>query len=57
MLILTRKPAEKIIIGDNIEIQIINVRGKLVRFGVTAPKEIAVHRDEWYAALKKKESI
>ena len=52
MLILTRKPGESIIIGNNIKIVIIEIRGNQVRLGVDAPKEISVHRDEVYEKLQ-----
>ena len=43
MLVITRRKREKVIIADNIEITILDIRGKTVRFGVNAPKEIPVH--------------
>lgn len=46
MLILTRKIGEVIRIGDNIEISVVDVRGKQVRLGITAPKEVKVLREE-----------
>ena len=53
MLVLSRKKNEKIIIGDNIEITIVEIlRGK-VRLGVDAPKEVSVHRHEVYEAIQK----
>lgn len=50
MLVLTRKPQEKIQIGDNITITIIKTKGKAVRIGIEAPKDIAVLRGELIAA-------
>ena len=53
MLVLTRKENESIMIGDNIEIKILDVRENQVRVGVDAPREITVHRKEIYLAIKK----
>ena len=52
MLILTRKIGESLIIGDDIEITVLSVRGNQVKLGVNAPKEIAVHRQEIYERIK-----
>ncbi|WP_010128298.1 carbon storage regulator CsrA [Haemophilus sputorum] len=52
MLILTRKIGESLIIGDNVEITVLSVRGNQVKLGVNAPKEIAVHRQEIYERIK-----
>ncbi|MEE9912650.1 MAG: carbon storage regulator CsrA [Deltaproteobacteria bacterium] len=46
MLILTRKQGESITIGDDIKVTILDVKGKYVRVGVEAPRELAVHRQE-----------
>ena len=46
MLILTRKQGESITIGDDIRVTILDVKGKYVRVGVEAPRELAVHRQE-----------
>ena len=46
MLILTRKQGESITIGDNIRVTILDVKGKYVRVGIEAPRELAVHRQE-----------
>jgi carbon storage regulator len=53
MLVLTRKTNESIIIGDNIAVTVVAVEGDQVRLGVTAPKNIAVHRQEVYEQIKK----
>jgi len=46
MLILARKVGQKIVIGDEVELTVVEVRGDQVRLGITAPKSIAVHRKE-----------
>ncbi len=53
MLVLTRKENESIMIGDNIEVKILDVRENQVRVGVDAPREVTVHRKEIYLAIKK----
>ncbi len=52
MLILTRKTGEKLMIGDNVEMTILSVKGNQVRVGVTAPKDISVHREEVYLRIQ-----
>ena len=51
MLVLSRQRDESIIIGDNIVVTIVDVRGDKVRLGIDAPKEIPVHRQEVYDAI------
>ena len=46
MLILTRKVGESVLIGDDISITVLSVRGNQVKLGVQAPKEVSVHREE-----------
>lgn len=53
MLVLSRKKDQSIRIGDDIEIMIIEVRGDKVRIGVKAPKDVTVHRDEIYEAIRR----
>lgn len=53
MLVLTRKPGEAIVIGDDIEIEIVSVGGGKVRVGITAPRETTVHRKEVYVELRR----
>ncbi len=55
MLVLSRQKDESIMIGDEVEIKIIDVRGNRVRLGIMAPKNIQVHRKEIYDALRQKE--
>ena len=52
MLVLTRKVNQSIMIGDDIEIVILEVRGEQVRVGVKAPREVPVHRREIYDSIK-----
>jgi len=51
MLILTRRPGETLRIGDDIEISVLSVKGAQVRIGVTAPRNVPVHREEIYARI------
>lgn len=57
MLVLSRKRDEKIIIGDNITITVLEVRGENVRLGIEAPKEVPVHREEVYNAIKRENAL
>ncbi|WP_439257053.1 carbon storage regulator CsrA [Lonepinella sp. BR2271] len=52
MLVLTRKLGESLLIGDDIEITVLNVRGNQVKLGVKAPKDVSVHREEIYQRIK-----
>ena len=51
MLVLTRKVHQSIIIGDDVEVVVLEVRGEQVRLGIRAPKEVAVHRKEIYEQI------
>jgi len=53
MLVLSRQKDESIMVGDNVEITIVDVRGDKVRLGINAPKNIAVHRREVYDAIQR----
>ena len=53
MLILSRKKDESIVINDNIEITVVDVSRGKVRLGITAPKDVPVHRREVYDAIQK----
>jgi len=55
MLVLSRKKNESIIIGNDITIVIIEIRGDKVRLGVKAPREVTVHRQEVYDAILRSE--
>ena len=52
MLIITRRPGEKIMLGDDIVIEVIEVSGSSVRVGIAAPKSVAVYREEIWRAVK-----
>ena len=52
MLVLTRKKDQSIMIGDNIEITIIDIQGEQVRVGINAPKNITIHRKEVFAEIQ-----
>jgi len=56
MLVLSRQKDESIMIGDNVEVTIVDVRGDKVRLGITAPKSIPVHRREVYEAIQRAKS-
>ncbi|MGZ0168735.1 MAG: carbon storage regulator CsrA [Planctomycetales bacterium] len=56
MLVLSRKKDEKIVIGDNISIMVVEIRGDKVRLGIDAPRDVSVHRREVYDAIKRKEA-
>ncbi len=55
MLVLTRKPGEAIVIGDDVEIEIVAIGGGKVRVGITAPRSTTVHRKEVYVELQAQE--
>ena len=56
MLVLSRQRDESIMIGDDVEITIVDVRGDKVRLGITAPKKIPVHRREIYDAIQREKA-
>lgn len=55
MLILTRRVGETVMIGDEVTVTVLGVKGNQVRVGVNAPKDIAVHREEIYERIKNEE--
>ena len=52
MLILTRKTNETLMVGDDVTVTVLGVKGNQVRIGVNAPREIAVHREEVYDRIR-----
>jgi len=57
MLILTRGLGETLVIGDDVTVTVLGVRGKRIRIGVNAPKNVTVHRDEVYKRIQQKKDI
>ena len=52
MLVLSRKAGESIVIGDSITVNVLEIRGDLIRIGIDAPRNIKVHRQEVYEAIE-----
>lgn len=53
MLVLTRKINESIIIGDDVKVTVVEIKGEQVKLGISAPKRISVHREEVYLEIQK----
>ena len=57
MLILTRRVGETLVIGDDVRVTVLGVRGNQVRVGVNAPKDVAVHREEIYQRIQSEKKM
>jgi carbon storage regulator len=53
VLVLTRRPGESVMIGDDVVVTVLDVRGDVVRLGIKAPRSVQVHREEVYEELQK----
>lgn len=56
MLILTRRVGETLMIGDEVTVTVLGVKGNQVRIGVNAPRDVAVHREEIYERIKREQA-
>ena len=56
MLILTRRVGETVVIGDDVTVTVLGVKGNQVRLGINAPRDVAVHREEIYERIKREQA-
>jgi len=56
MLILTRRVGETVMIGEDVTVTVLGVKGNQVRIGVSAPRDVAVHREEIFERIKREEA-
>lgn len=52
MLVLSRKPGQRVCIGDDIEVTVLDIRGSRVRLGVNAPRHVPIDREEWHREIE-----
>jgi carbon storage regulator len=52
MLVLTRRPGESVMVGDDVAVTVLEVRGEVIRLGIKAPRSIQVHREEVFRELQ-----
>ena len=56
MLILTRRVGETVVIGDDVDVTVLGIKGNQVRLGVKAPREVTVHREEIYQRIRREQN-